>query len=217
MRGKVFGIAVGVALGLVSAASAANVTLAWNPSVGTNVAGYRIYQGVASGTYTNMVDVGNATNATLTNLVDGTTYFFAATAYDNIGLESIFSNEVSYEPTNIAAASLQIALTPGGGFQLNGLGPAGYQYNVLESFDLTNWSAITNVTLDASGIFQLTFSPGGILGVLGGLLPSGAVPQSGYFKLQQTYPAYFPLTVGLKSGTTPVSKPVSFISAGGNH
>jgi len=79
-----------------SSLAARSVTLAWNPSAGTNVAGYNLYCGGASGAYTNIVDVGNTTNATISGLTEGATYFFAATAYDSSDLESDFSNEISY-------------------------------------------------------------------------------------------------------------------------
>jgi hypothetical protein len=70
--------------------------LAWNRSSDTNVAGYNVYYGGASGTYTNKISAGNTTNTTLSGLVQGTTYYFAATAYAASGLESSFSSEVSY-------------------------------------------------------------------------------------------------------------------------
>jgi hypothetical protein len=73
-----------------------SVSLAWSPSPDTNVVGYRVYYGVASRTYTNMVDVGAATNATISGLVEGSTYYFAATAYNILGLESDYSAEVFY-------------------------------------------------------------------------------------------------------------------------
>src|SRR5437867_3419151 len=81
---------------LTLSASAASVTLVWNASPGTNIAGYNVYYGVASRTYTNKVNVGNATNATVSGLIAGTTYFFAVSAYDTYGLESDYSNEMSY-------------------------------------------------------------------------------------------------------------------------
>ena len=77
-------------------ASAASVTLAWDHSPDASVVGYRIYYGVASGSYTNSAAVGYGTNATLTGLNSSVTYYFAATAYDGTGLESAFSNETSY-------------------------------------------------------------------------------------------------------------------------
>ena len=73
-----------------------SVTLAWEWSTNSDVVGYNLYYGVASQTYTNRIQVGNVTNATISGLVSGTTYFFAATATDSVGLESEFSNEVTY-------------------------------------------------------------------------------------------------------------------------
>jgi hypothetical protein len=64
----------------------ASVTLAWNKSTDPTVAGYRIYEGVASHLYTNAITVGNFTNTTVSGLVNGTTYFFAATCYTTNGL-----------------------------------------------------------------------------------------------------------------------------------
>lgn len=73
----------------------ASATLAWQPSSDPTVAGYKLYYGVASRTYTGVVNVGPSTTATVSNLVSGTTYYFAATAYNASGIESPFSNEAS--------------------------------------------------------------------------------------------------------------------------
>jgi fibronectin type 3 domain-containing protein len=73
-----------------------SATLAWDPSPGTDViTNYNLYYGAASATYTNKVAAGTNTTASISNLVDGTTYFFAATAVDTNGLESGYSTEVS--------------------------------------------------------------------------------------------------------------------------
>jgi hypothetical protein len=81
---------------------AANVTLTWIPPTTkadgaplTDLAGYKIYYGVSSGSYTQNIDVGNITTYTVTNLSTGTAYYFATTAYDASSNESSFSNEVS--------------------------------------------------------------------------------------------------------------------------
>jgi hypothetical protein len=74
---------------------AASVTLAWDANSETNLAGYKLHYGSASGQFPTVVDVGNVLTATVSNLVEGT-YFFVATAYDTEGLESDPSNEVSY-------------------------------------------------------------------------------------------------------------------------
>jgi PKD repeat protein len=77
-------------------AQAAKVTLAWNASTSSGVAGYQISYGQTSGRYATHVDVGNQTSYTLTGLNDGATYYFAAKAY-NSGKTTFsgFSNEVS--------------------------------------------------------------------------------------------------------------------------
>jgi hypothetical protein len=77
-----------------------SVALAWNPSSDTAVIGYRLYQGGASGVYTNSTDVGDVTNATISNLTPGSTYFAAVTAFDGIGLESSYSTEISFVASN---------------------------------------------------------------------------------------------------------------------
>jgi len=80
------------------AASAVNsqpVTLAWTASASIDTTGYRLYYGGASSDYTNTLDAGDSTIATVPDLAAGATYFFAVTAYDGIGLESVFSDEIS--------------------------------------------------------------------------------------------------------------------------
>jgi hypothetical protein len=77
------------------------VTLAWDRSPDMNVVGYKVYYGASSRTYTNIVTVGSVTNASVTGLAEGTTYYFAATAYNILGMESDYSSEVSYtEPAS---------------------------------------------------------------------------------------------------------------------
>jgi hypothetical protein len=73
-----------------------SVTLGWDLIGDSNVAGYKIYYGTASHTYTNVVVVGNTNNGTITGLVAGTAYYFAATSYGGSGAESPFSDEVIY-------------------------------------------------------------------------------------------------------------------------
>jgi hypothetical protein len=73
-----------------------SVTLTWNPSSDTNVAGYKIYFGGASRVYTNAMTLGNVTNVTISGLSAGATYFFGATTMNATGIESDFSNEATY-------------------------------------------------------------------------------------------------------------------------
>jgi hypothetical protein len=96
----------------LSAFATGGVTLAWKASTDPSVAGYNIYYGGASGAYTNEICAGNATNATISGLVQGTTYYFAATTYAASGMESPFSSEASYlVPTNVPIVNLSKTYT----------------------------------------------------------------------------------------------------------
>jgi hypothetical protein len=91
-----FAFALALVLAPLSAWGAGTVTLAWDPSTGNDpIASYNIYYGAASATYTNTVSAGLNTTVTISNLVEGVVYYFAATAVDTTGLESDFSTEVS--------------------------------------------------------------------------------------------------------------------------
>jgi hypothetical protein len=91
------------------------LTLTWDASVGRNLVGYRVYYGVASQTYTNRLDLGNVTNVTISGLVSGVTYYFAATAFDAKGSESIFSNQISYTVPNNGASPKVTLTSPSSG------------------------------------------------------------------------------------------------------
>jgi len=84
-----------VTLTVMSATSNGTAQLSWDPSISTDVAGYKVYVGTASGNYSSSISVGIVTSYTVTNLGVGNTYYFAVTDYDSSGLESGLSNEVS--------------------------------------------------------------------------------------------------------------------------
>jgi hypothetical protein len=72
------------------------VNLAWNANTESDLAGYKVHVGTASGVYTLLnINVGNVTSFTVTGLAPGDVYYFAVTAYDTGGAESGVSNEVS--------------------------------------------------------------------------------------------------------------------------
>ena len=90
---------------LGSTVQAASVTVAWNKSTNSMVAGYNVHYGGTSGTYTNTVNAASATNTTISGLVQETTYYFAATTYLSSGLESAYSSEISYTVPSTSVAT----------------------------------------------------------------------------------------------------------------
>lgn len=130
-----------------------SVTLAWNPSISTNVVGYKVYYGLASGAYNNTISVGSSTNATITGLIAGSTYFFAATAVDSLGDESPFSNETSYTP---GVAKIRVYAAPAGQRVLTVSGLIGQTYEIEATQDFETWTIIGTVTLGAGGSVDFT-------------------------------------------------------------
>src|SRR5712672_924356 len=57
-----------------------SLTLTWDPNADPDVAGYMLYYGSSSATYTNAINSGTARTNTVSGLIDGVTYFFAVTA-----------------------------------------------------------------------------------------------------------------------------------------
>ena len=146
-----------------------SLTLAWDPSADTSVAGYRLYEGAESQVYTNVLDIGGATAATVQSLIPGTTYYFAVTAYDDTGLESAFSGEISYTvPTSapqppMLQVGVSIAQQTGNEVILTGNAPVGTVCQILATEDFVEWLAVGTVTPDATGSFQLTDTAGALL------------------------------------------------------
>lgn len=78
------------------ASASQSAAVNWDPSPDVNVVGYNVYYGPSSRYYTNMLVAGNATTLLVDGLVEGATYYFAATAFDLTGVESDLSNEAVY-------------------------------------------------------------------------------------------------------------------------
>ncbi|NOY39852.1 MAG: hypothetical protein GXO95_06445 [Nitrospirae bacterium] len=67
----------------------------------TDLAGYKLYYGPSSGNYTGSIDVEDTTSVEIATIIDSIdipptsdTVCFAVTAYDTLGNESDYSNEV---------------------------------------------------------------------------------------------------------------------------
>lgn len=132
-----------------------SVAFAWAASPDPNVTGYNIYYGVASGDYTAKVNAGNATSTTISGLVAGVTYYFAATAYDSLGDESVFSGEVSYL-VPAGAATLQFRNTTAGQFTLTVSGQTNHTYQIQATQDFKTWTIIGSATMGAGGSLDFT-------------------------------------------------------------
>lgn len=96
---------------------AGSVSLAWNASTNSGIAGYNVYYGTTSHGYVSEVSAGNNLAAMVSGLPTGYTYYFAVTAVDAFGNESDFSNEISYsiaavnQPPTISAIANQTTYT----------------------------------------------------------------------------------------------------------
>lgn len=77
-------------------ALAAGVRITFNPSPDDRVVGYNLYYGFSEN-FDQTIDLKTETQYYFSDLQAGKTYYFAATAYDNYGNESGFSNIVAYE------------------------------------------------------------------------------------------------------------------------
>ena len=71
-----------------------SVTLSWDANTEPDIAGYKVYWGTSSGVYDQFSDV-SQTTASVSDLTVGVRYYFAVTAYNEAGLESGYSEEVS--------------------------------------------------------------------------------------------------------------------------
>jgi PKD repeat protein len=114
-------------------ALAADVALAWDPGA-SGTSGYAVYSGEAIGVYSNRNDVGAVTTIKVQGLVEGTTYYFAVTAYDAAKLESRYSNEVSVAIPS-GAAVVDFSASP-----LSGKAPMKVTFDNATTGQVTSWA-----------------------------------------------------------------------------
>jgi hypothetical protein len=132
-----------------------SVTLAWDSSPDSAVAGYMIYYGNDGTNYTDHVNAGTNTSWTVTGLQEGATITFVVTAYDANNNQSPPSDPIVYYVPGVV-----IMEVVNGGLknnmrslqhEANDAGPAmavnfpvaaGHTYTVQASTDLKNWETI---------------------------------------------------------------------------
>ncbi|HXS67869.1 MAG TPA: fibronectin type III domain-containing protein [Candidatus Polarisedimenticolia bacterium] len=119
------------------------VSVQWTPNSDPSVIGYNVYYGGASRVYTNMLVAGN-TNATVSGLVAGKTYFFAVTAFDAFGDESDFSDESIFLVPGFL--TVMPGAKPGDPTRIEFPVAQNHWYELQASSDLISWTTIWQVT-----------------------------------------------------------------------
>jgi len=77
---------------------AKKVTLSWDASPTESVTGYKVHYSTSQDEpFPVVLDVGNTLTADIVDLPDEVGYYFAVSAYDAVGFESVYSNVV-YSP-----------------------------------------------------------------------------------------------------------------------
>ena len=141
---------------------AGSITLVWDPNPETNIAGYTVYYGTMSGTYTSTINVGNVTSWTVNGLTDGQTYYFAVDAYTSDGTHSALSAQVSgiTDSSNPAALTAPAPSSTLGGssatFQWSaGTGVSAYHLSIATApggSDLYDQAMGTNLSQTVTGL-----------------------------------------------------------------
>ena len=124
------------------------------PSPIFNIANYNIYYGNSTGFYTNKINIGTNTVYTL-SLLRGATYFAAATSTDINGLESDFSNEITFTVPSLPPAPTNLRL-----FAYDPIAQSIYgianEFQLLslqKTEEFNNWTNITDLATDDNGVF----------------------------------------------------------------
>ena len=158
-------------LSVVAPRSEGAVLLGWDPSPSTTVTGYKVYYGVASRAYINVIDAGNVTSNIVSGLIGNVTYFFTVTAYTQSGLESDYSNEINLVPSagsntppvisiisdQVINKNLTTAPIP---FQVQDAETAAAALVVQASASNTNLMPVSRITFGGSGANRtITLSP----------------------------------------------------------
>jgi len=114
----------------------AEITLSWDNNAETDLAGYKVFSGTSSGNYSGSIDVGNWNSCTVSGLQEGTNYYYAAKAYNTAGLESGFSNEVSYKAP-VAPVSYTLTAASGSNGSISPSGAVSASSGASQTFTMT--------------------------------------------------------------------------------
>ena len=146
-RGRFTALAALVALVIslsaaMSATASQSVSIAWNVSTDPSTTGYIVYAGSSSTNYTAQLNVGTNTMVTFTGLKEGTTNYFAVSAYNAANIVSSPSTAISY----IVPGKLVMTPVPGSTPTLKFPTAPGHWYQIDASGDLKTWTNIYQTT-----------------------------------------------------------------------
>jgi fibronectin type III domain protein len=134
------------------AAQACPLTLDWQPSPDSGVAGYVLYYGADDGPITNRVDVGLQTETVVKDLVASVEYTFYVVAYDADHFEGDPSDPLIY--TAEVISPLNLVQSPGGVMSLSfHVAPgAGCWVEYTDTLMPPNWNLLTWAVGDSNGL-----------------------------------------------------------------
>jgi len=84
-----------VPAGLAAVASTASIELVWEPSAAPDLAGYRIYRALGTGSFEKLAETREAPSYSDAKIESGKSYRYAVTAFDKAGNESAMSAPVA--------------------------------------------------------------------------------------------------------------------------
>ncbi|MFZ0727275.1 MAG: choice-of-anchor U domain-containing protein [Desulfobacterales bacterium] len=121
---------------LAGTSQAADVSLAWDgvSQAGVTVEGYRVFYGTQSGTYPDQGCKTTNTSCTVSGLIEGQTYHFAAVAYNSYG-QSAYSDPVSYTVPEVLQ-TFTITASSGNDGSISPSGPIGVTEGLDKTFSI---------------------------------------------------------------------------------
>lgn len=187
---------------MATTAQAAAVTLRWDYTA-SGAAGFVLYCGPASRSYSTRIDVGNTETYTITSLPEGATSFCAVTAYDTAKVESARSNELSFYVAGVAPV-VNFSATP-----TSGTVPLSVVFTNTTAGQVTSWSwnfgdGTTSTAKNPTHVYSKPGSYRPVLTVSG---PGGTVSRTAATAITVAAPAppVANFTISPGSGAAPLS------------